>query len=92
MPTPDDTTAYQIKEKLAELDAALLNKLPTMRSLLRTIHRSLKQNPDVVTILTEEECNTIVRSLSSITQNVITEATLKKPRKKALSKMTVDDL
>jgi len=88
-----DPVAFEVKEKLASLEAALLGQLPTMPGLLRDIHRSLKKDPDIVTILTEEECAILVEGLKKQTKTTITTAALKKgSTKKALSKMTVDDL
>ena len=83
--------AYEVKEKLASLEAALLEKLPTMPTILRDIHRSLKADPDVVTLLTEEEIAILINGLKKQTGTVVATSALKAPRK-ALSKLTVDDL
>jgi len=56
LPCPGDQ-AFEVREKLAQLEAALLTTTPNMAGLLRDIHRSLKADPDVVTILTEAECS-----------------------------------
>ena len=89
---PEVTQAFQVQEKLALLESALLEKLPNMKSILQDIHRSLKSDPDTVTLLSEEECSILVRGLKKQTQiEIATTATKAKP-KKALSKMTVDDL
>lgn len=90
MSTPDQ--AFEVKEKLAQLEHALLEKLPTMPSLLRDIHRSLKADPDTVTLLSEEECAVLVQGLIKQTGSAIATSALKSPRKKAMSKMTVADL
>ena len=90
MPSPNQ--AFEVQEKLAALEIALLEKLPTMPSLLRDIHRSLKDDPDTVTLLTEEECSILVNGLKAQTRvEIATKVSRAKP-KKALSKMTVDDL
>ena len=84
--------AFEIQEKLASLELALIGKLPTIKTLLRDIHRSLKGDPDTVTILSEEECGILVEGLKYQTKvEIATTATKAKP-KKALSKMTVADL
>lgn len=88
--SPDQ--AYQIKEKLASLEAALLEGTPNMPILLREIHRNLKNDPDVVTLLSEEECSILVRGLKKVTATTIATVAVKKGAKKAMSKMTVDDL
>jgi hypothetical protein len=84
--------AFEVKEKLAALEQALLKQLPTMPTLLRDIHRSLKADPDTVTLLSEEECAVLVQGLKKQTGTTIATSALKSPKKKALSKMTVDDL
>ena len=82
---------FEVQEKLAALEAALLAGTPNMPGLLRTIHKQLKADPDVVTILSEDECAVLVRGLKAITKTEIAISALSKS-KKALSKMTVDDL
>ena len=87
------TQAYEVQEKLAQLEAALLEGTPNMPTLLREIHRNLKSDPDLVTILSEEECSILVRGLKKQTATEIaTTIVKKKSPKKALSKLTVDDL
>lgn len=83
--------AFEIKEKLAQLEAALLTTTPDMPTLLRDIHRNLKQDPELVTLLTEEECSVLVRGLKKQTNTEIATSAVKSP-KKALSKMSVADL
>lgn len=90
MNQPDQ--AFQIKEKLASLEAALLAGTPDMPQLLRTIHRELKSDPDTVTLLSEEECSILVRGLKKQTATEIATKVIKKKPKKAMSKMTIDDL
>jgi len=84
--------AFEVREKLASLEAALLSGTPDMPSLLRDIHRTLKADPDVVTILSEEECSILVRGLKKQTATEIATKAVKKGGKKAMSKMTVGDL
>ena len=85
------TQHFEVQEKLAHLEQALLYKTPNMPGLLRTIHKQLKADPDVVTILSEDECAILVRGLKAITKTEIA-TTAKAKSKKALSKMTVEDL
>jgi len=92
-PTADPSNqAFEVREKLASLEAALLAKTPDMPTLLRAIHKNLKADPDVVTLLSEEECSILVRGLKEVTKTTIAAKALKKGAKKALGKMTVDDL
>lgn len=89
----ESTQAYQIREKLAHLEEALNNKLPGISSLLRDIHSTLKKDADTVTILSEEECNILVKGLKKQTATEIATSALKSGgKKKALSKMTTADL
>lgn len=92
MNTGNDNQAFEVREKLAQLEEGLLSATPNIAVLLRDIHRNLKADPDVVTLLTEEECSILVRGLKKQTStSIATTATKRKP-KKALSKMTVSDL
>ncbi|RLA59172.1 MAG: hypothetical protein DRQ89_14385 [Epsilonproteobacteria bacterium] len=84
--------AYVIKEKLAQLEATLLSQNPGMKSLLQEIHKALKADPDVVTLLTETECSILVRGLKKQTATEIATKSLGASRKKAMNKMTVADL
>lgn len=83
--------SYQIKEKLANLEQALLDGTPNMKELLRDIHRTLKADPDLVTILEDEECAILVKGLKKQTSTEIATKAVKST-KKAASKITVDDL
>lgn len=90
MNSPD--IAYQIREKLASLEQALLSNNPEMPGILRDIHKQLKSDPEIVTILSPEECSVIVRGLKKQTATNIATTAISKSPKKALSKMSVDDL
>jgi hypothetical protein len=80
--------AFEVREKLAQLEASLLAGTPNMPVLLRDIHRTLKADPDVVTILSEEECNILVRGLKKQTATEIAIGAVK-GKKKSMSKMQV---
>lgn len=82
---------YIVKEKLASLEAALLQATPNMPTLLRDIHRTLAADADLVTLLSEEECAILVKGLVKQTNTSIAVSTVKASKKSA-SKMTVDDL
>ncbi len=88
MNTPASNQAFEVKEKLAALEEALLSSNPEMPSLLRAIHKNLKQDPDIVTLLTEEECSILVRGLKKQTATDIATKSIKAP-KKAMNKMQV---
>lgn len=84
--------AFEIQEKLARLESALQASTPGIATLLRDIHSTLKKDPDVVTLLSEEECNILVQGLKKQTATEIATSALKGTKKKAMSKMTVSDL
>lgn len=85
---------FDIKSKLALLEESLLAANPNMPVVLREIHSILKKDPEVVTILSEEDVSLIVRGLKKQTNTEIATKVAKKKMgsKKALSKITVDDL
>ena len=85
----DTSQAFQIKEKLARLEEALLAKTPGMPTLLRDIHTHLKRDPDVVTLLSEEECAILVQGLKKQTATEIATSAIKSKPKKAMAKMQV---
>lgn len=85
-------TAFEVREKLAQLEEALLEQTPNMPVLLRDIHRELKSDPDIVTLLSDEECAILVKGLKKQTSTEIATKAVKKSTKKAASKITIDDL
>lgn len=88
------TDYEQIKARINQLDEALKAAHPQMPILLREIHKTLKEDPAVVTLLAEEDIATIVRGLEKQT-NTFIAASMSKPTaaaKKALSKVTSNDL
>ena len=85
--------SFEVQEKLAELEAALLEGTPNMPVILRTIYKQLKADPDLVTILSSEEASLIVRGLKKQTGAVIATKALKSSNaRKSLKNTTVDDL
>jgi hypothetical protein len=86
-------TPHQIIQlKITELQEALISSHPSMPTLLRDIHQSLKQDPDVVTILSAEEVAIIVSGLSKQTQTTIATSILSGSKGKSLKKISVDDI
>ena len=90
MPAPDQ--AFETREKLAQLEAAMLEKTPNMPTLLRDIHRELKADPDIVTLLSDEECSILVNGLKQQTKTFIATKAVKKGSSKPLKNLTVGDL
>ena len=84
--------AFEVQEKLAALEQALLEGTPNMPVLCRDIHRKLKADPDVVTILTEEECGILVRGLKKVTNTEVSASAIGKAKAKPASKISLMDL
>ena len=91
-PIPATDQAYEVQEKLAQLEEALLTNTPEMPTLLRSIHTQLKQDPAIVTLLSNQECSILVQGLKKQTNTVIATKAVKKTRAKAASKITISDL
>jgi hypothetical protein len=53
----------ELNSKISELSDMLLSAHPRMPVLLREIHSTLKQQPDNITLLSEEEIGVIVNGL-----------------------------
>lgn len=81
-----------ISIKIGELYDAVQKTLPNMPTLLRDIHSNLKQDPELVTLLSPEEVSIIVSGLSKQTQTTITTSILSGSKGKALKKISVDDI
>jgi len=90
--TIQSSQAYEIREKLMQLEQALLTADPDMPKYLRTIHRQLKDDAELVTILTEEECSILVRGLKKQTGTEIATKAATKPAKKSLKLISLADL
>jgi hypothetical protein len=81
----------QITEKILTLQTQLLSQHPLMPTLLAEIHSTLRDNPDCVTLLTEEEIGVIVNGLSKQTATEIATTALKS-KSKSLKQLSLDDL
>jgi hypothetical protein len=81
----------QLREKVAALQDALLTSNPLMPSLLRQIHTQLRDDPEIVTLLSEEDICGIVNGLKRQTATELTSATLKS-KTKSLKTLSVGDL
>ena len=82
----------QISEKILQLQESLLSQHPQMPTLLRDIHKTLKDNPDCVTLLEESEVAIIVEGLKKQTATEIATATIKAKSTRALKSLTLADL
>lgn len=68
----------EIQETIQQLEAALLSANPEMPILLRKIHNKLKSDPELVTLLTEEEIAQVINGLK-VQTNVSLVSNTKKP-------------
>jgi hypothetical protein len=83
---PIDTgPAFQLKERVASLATAILERHPTMPTLLREIHTTLSKYPEQVTLLEEDEINIIVSGLSVQTNTTFATAATKPAAAKSLA-------
>ena len=80
--------AFEVREKLAELEEALLSATPTMPKLLRSIHSNIKKDPDLCTLLAEDEISILIRGLKKVTSTEIATSAVKAP-KKSMKKMQI---
>lgn len=85
------TPAEQLKEQVAQLQQQLLAAHPQMPVLLKNIHTQLKSDPEIVTLLTEEEICTIVRGLEKQTNSEIASVVMKS-KTKSVKKIGLADL
>lgn len=89
---PKPRKTHPIAMEMAELEAALDAHVPGFISILSTIHKKLKADPDVVTLLDEEEIAVIVAGLEKHTNVTIVapsavKAAKAKARKEPVSAM-----
>ena len=81
----------ELQQKLAELHASLLNRSPQISTILQTIHTTLKSQPENVTLLSEEEIQTIVEGLKMQTQTQFAISSTKGSAKSAgIAKIKAD--
>lgn len=85
-----------IQSKLQDLSAQLLQSHPNIPILLRDIHSQLKQNPEVVTLMTEDEVAIVVQGLSVQTRTHLSGSVMKSAKsatsKAAMKNVKLDDL
>lgn len=86
----------EVQAKIAELSERLLTAHPLMPVLLRTIHDHLRKDPEIVTLLSEEEIGIYVNGLKVQTNTALvtaaTKATKSPSEKAKLKALTADDL
>lgn len=91
-PTP---SSHPLAMQFAELEAALLTADPTFKTTLRDVHRHLGKDPELVTLMTEEEVAMIVKGLVVFANAEVVEpakAKAVKAASRALKNISADDL
>lgn len=75
----------QVQEKILTLQQQLLTSHPQLPTLLRDIHKQLKEDGEIVTLLTPEEIGILVSGLKVQTQTVIATKTAGSKKKTAIT-------
>ena len=84
---------HPLKMQLASLEQALLEKLPEFRTILRDIHSKLRQDPDTVTAMSEEEIGILVDGLiHHANVEVIAPKAVKAAKKASKTPVSASDL
>jgi hypothetical protein len=84
--TPQTPQEVSIKQKLADLEAALLSQDPLMKQHLKEIHAMLIKYEELVHLLSEDEIGKIVQGQQIITQTTLVAAVTGKGAKTAAGK------
>ncbi len=85
------TPHEQVKEKIESLQQIMIAETPKLPSVLQEIRVLLGKNPEVVTLLEEEDIGRLVAGLAQRANAKFAEAVVKTPRK-AAAKLTALDL
>lgn len=86
------TPHEQIQNNILQLREALVSAYPQIPSLLQTIHRQLKADPEVTTLLTEEEISIVVNGLKRQTATELVTKTSSAAKTSRIKSVTADDL
>lgn len=76
---------FELREKVGQLASAILEKNPKMPTLLREIHTTIRQYPEQVTLLSEEDISIIVSGLSVQTNVAFAQSATKPAAAKSLT-------
>lgn len=94
VPAPSFQSDNPIAMELAELEAQLNANVPDFRHKLRDIHQKLRQDPEIVTIMTDEEIGLVFQALVRHANAEIVAPKAMKAAKAAAKKtpISADDL
>jgi hypothetical protein len=84
--------AEQVNEKIASLADALTTAHPRMPLLLKEIHTHLRADPEIVTLLDEDQIQIVVKGLIKQTNTELAAAVLKSTKKVSMKNITTADL
>lgn len=79
-----------IKQKIVTLQAALEERVPNIKTYLADIHKTLAEDPEVVTAMSEEEISVVVKGLMQYANTEIPVS--KSAGKKKKTPITAADL
>lgn len=85
------TNLEQVQDRILELQTAIETAIPGYTTILRSLHTTLKNDPDIVTMLTAEEVGIIVSGLSKH-KGIVIAKTLSAASKKKVAAMSLMDL
>lgn len=89
---PNDL-AEKIKFRCAELQQALEQEQPGYKTILQDIHEKIRETPELLYALKDEDIAVLVSGLEKHTGVVIAEKKAKEPMtKKRAAKLTEDDI
>lgn len=77
VPATGNSQYDAIKQNIAAVSQALVSNNPTLPVLLTTIKRTLKNDPQLVTLLSEEDICAIVKGLERQTGNYLAASMVK---------------
>lgn len=81
-----------IMENLLQLEDMLLKDAPEFRTVLRDIHRKLRNDPEIVTVLSPEEVALVVKGLAKHANTEVIAPAKVKSAKKAAKNVNASDL
>lgn len=81
-----------LKQRLGNLEAALLAGDPEMKNHLREIHKSCIAHEELVHLLSDEDIATMMGAQQILTNTVLAQAVAKKTATKKTAGLTMGDL
>lgn len=92
METTSPTLPFELQDKILKLEEAVKARLPEMPTMLAQIWAALKQQPENVTLLEENQIAIIVSGLEVQTQTTLIQTLSKSGSKAKLKNLSPDDI